>query len=69
MNTDTPASTTTTPAATTTATTTAVPPSTMRAITQSRYGTADVLRAAHVPRPMVGDGQVLGELQGQCLGM
>lgn len=32
---------------------------TMRAITQDRYGTADVLRAAHVPRPTVGDDQVL----------
>ncbi|MBD3926392.1 NAD(P)-dependent alcohol dehydrogenase [Nocardioides cavernae] len=31
----------------------------MRAITQYRYGTSDVLRAAHVPRPVVGDGQVL----------
>jgi NADPH:quinone reductase-like Zn-dependent oxidoreductase len=31
----------------------------MRAITQYRYGAADVLRAAHLPRPIAGDGQVL----------
>jgi NADPH:quinone reductase-like Zn-dependent oxidoreductase len=31
----------------------------MRAITQYRYGTADVLRAAQVPRPVIGDGQIL----------
>ena len=31
----------------------------MRAITQYSYGTADVLRAAHLPRPVAGDGQVL----------
>jgi NADPH:quinone reductase-like Zn-dependent oxidoreductase len=37
----------------------AVPPGTMRAITQSRYGTADVLRVARVQRPVVADGQVL----------
>lgn len=43
----------------TTTTTFAGPAGTMRAITQSRYGTADVLRAAHVPRPVVGEGQVL----------
>ena len=34
-------------------------PNSMRAITQYRYGTSDVLRAAHVPRPVVGNGQVL----------
>ncbi len=34
-------------------------PDTMRAITQYRYGNADVLRAATVPRPAVGDDQVL----------
>jgi NADPH:quinone reductase-like Zn-dependent oxidoreductase len=34
-------------------------PGTMRAITQYRYGTADVLRAAHVPRPAIGDDDVL----------
>ena len=34
-------------------------PRSMRAITQYRYGTSDVLRAAHVPRPVAGDGQVL----------
>jgi NADPH:quinone reductase-like Zn-dependent oxidoreductase len=34
-------------------------PDTMRAITQYRYGTADVLRAARVPRPAVSDGPVL----------
>ena len=34
-------------------------PSSMRAITQYRYGSADVLRAARVPRPLVGDSQVL----------
>lgn len=33
--------------------------STMRAITQSRYGSSDVLRLSQVPRPVVGDGQVL----------
>lgn len=32
---------------------------TMRAITQTRYGSADVLRLAHVPRPVVRDDQVL----------
>lgn len=32
---------------------------TMRAITQSRYGSADVLRLARVPRPVVRDDQVL----------
>jgi len=31
----------------------------MRAITHHRYGTADVLRAAHLPRPVFGDNQVL----------
>jgi NADPH:quinone reductase-like Zn-dependent oxidoreductase len=31
----------------------------MRAITHDRYGTADVLRAAHLPRPVAGDNQVL----------
>ena len=51
MSTDTPA---------TTATPTAhARPGQMRAVIQHRYGTADVLRAAHVPRPVVGDGQVL----------
>ena len=34
-------------------------PDTMRAITHDRYGGADVLRAAHVPRPSVGDDEVL----------
>jgi NADPH:quinone reductase-like Zn-dependent oxidoreductase len=34
-------------------------PSSMRAITHHRYGNADVLRAAEVPRPAVGEGQVL----------
>ena len=34
-------------------------PDVMRAITQHRYGTADVLHVATVPRPVVGDGQVL----------
>ena len=33
--------------------------STMRAITQDRYGNAEVLRLAQVPRPTVGDDQVL----------
>jgi NADPH-dependent curcumin reductase CurA len=33
--------------------------STMRAITQSRYGTSDVLRLADVPVPRPGEGQVL----------
>lgn len=32
---------------------------TMRAITHTRYGNSDVLRLAQVPRPLVGDGQVL----------
>jgi len=32
---------------------------TMRAITHTRYGGSDVLRLAQVPRPVVGDGQVL----------
>ena len=32
---------------------------TMRAITQSHYGSADVLRLARVPRPVVRDDQVL----------
>ena len=32
---------------------------TMRAITQSRYGSSDVLRLAQVPRPVVREGQVL----------
>lgn len=41
------------------ATTLAAPPATMRAVTHDRYGTADVLRVAHIPRPVVGDGQVL----------
>ncbi|TGN66908.1 NAD(P)-dependent alcohol dehydrogenase [Nocardioides eburneiflavus] len=31
----------------------------MRAITQSRYGHAEVLRVAHVPRPVVSEGQIL----------
>src|SRR5688500_5758732 len=33
--------------------------STMRAVTQDRYGHSDVLRLAVVPRPIVGDDQVL----------
>jgi NADPH:quinone reductase-like Zn-dependent oxidoreductase len=50
MSTDTPANTTTTTPARTT---------TMRAVTHDRYGNADVLRTARVPRPVVGAGQVL----------
>lgn len=50
MSTDTPANTaTTTPART----------ETMRAVTHDRYGNADVLHTSRVPRPVVGDGQVL----------
>lgn len=37
--------------------------STMRAVTQNRYGHSDVLRLAVVPRPAVGDGQVLLRVQ------
>ena len=33
--------------------------SAMRAVTQDRYGSSEVLRLAEVPRPTVGDGQVL----------
>ena len=38
---------------------TAMSTDTMRAITQTRYGNSDVLRLAQVPRPVVGDDQVL----------
>lgn len=37
----------------------ATEPATMRAITHTRYGGSDVLRLTQVPRPVVGDGQVL----------
>ena len=47
-----------TPTKTATASTKA-PPDTMRAVTQYRYGTADVLHTAHVQRPVAGEGQVL----------
>lgn len=47
------------PTNTATTRTAAVAPGAMRAVTQDRYGTADVLRVAHVPRPVVGDGEVL----------
>jgi NADPH:quinone reductase-like Zn-dependent oxidoreductase len=39
-------------------TATATPTDTMRAITQTRYGSSDVLRLARVPRPVVRDDQV-----------
>ncbi len=38
---------------------TATSTDTMRAITQTRYGNSEVLRLAQVPRPVVGDDQVL----------
>lgn len=38
---------------------TATSTDTMRAITQTRYGNSEVLRLAHVPRPVVRDDQVL----------
>lgn len=38
---------------------TATSTETMGAITQTRYGNSDVLRLARVPRPVVGDDQVL----------
>ena len=37
----------------------AAPQHTMRALVQDRYGSPDVLRIAHVPRPVVRTGQVL----------
>ena len=42
--------------------------STMRAVVQRRYGGSDVLRLAQVPRPVIGDGQVLVRVHAAGLG-